>query len=379
MSYILLVAAIIPIIALCAFIYTKDKNKEPKGLLALLFGLGFASVFPILICELLFGFIFPMSEAHGFISVFLHVMFGVALYEESFKWLITKFVGYNNKNFDEVFDVIVYSVFASLGFACFENIMYVFQNGLFNALTRALLSIPGHTCFAISMGYFFSKAKVGQINGNKDVYSKNIILSLVIPIILHTFYDAFLFNSTAQTIGELVVELFPFLVFYVVMVIVCFITVDKAAKVQQNLTTNLKNGTIMRNAEGYLYYNYPTIPVPVVSPVVTTQPQQVNTIVPESNLGVMPGVTPATSPINVPVMQPVVTQPVVETPVMEPVVEPPAIGGVFPDSPVSIPSVATNAPTTEMVVTYQELKACPICGKAVNGGKFCSRCGFRLK
>ena len=36
-------AAIIPVVALCAFVYYKDKNKEPKGLLATIFASGFFS------------------------------------------------------------------------------------------------------------------------------------------------------------------------------------------------------------------------------------------------------------------------------------------------------------------------------------------------
>ena len=103
---ILFVAAVLPVVALCIFIYTKDKNKEPKGLLALIFFLGILSVIPILVCELTFEYFFPMNEEGGFLSIFLNVLFGVAFVEESFKWLITKFLGYNNKAFDEVFDII---------------------------------------------------------------------------------------------------------------------------------------------------------------------------------------------------------------------------------------------------------------------------------
>mgnify|MGYP002621800397 CR=1 FL=1 len=390
MSQILLVAAIIPIIALCAFIYMKDKNKEPKGLLALLFICGFFSVIPIMICELVFGMVFPMENAQGFISIFLNVMFGVALFEELFKWLITKFLGYNNKAFDEVFDVIVYAVFASLGFACFENILYVFQYGLLNAIMRAFLSIPGHTCFAISMGFFLSKAKVAQINGNKGLHSKNMILSLVVPIVLHTFYDALLFNASSNTLSGIVMELLPFVIFYAGMVAVCFITVDKTAKVQQNLTTNLNNGSIMRNVEGYLYYNYPTTPVSttpasmnqnmgIITPVSNVAPVSNNTgFVPTNIVTPVSNVAPNTTPTVTNQAQTFVQQ----TPnTLPPVVEPSAISGVFPDSPVAIPSVDSTmiTPSSEPVVTYQELKYCPICGKPTKGEKFCGRCGFRLK
>ena len=333
MGLILFIAAILPIIALCVFIYLKDKNKEPKWLLAVIFILGLLSVIPVLFCELFFEALFPMDTNAGFVSIFFNVLFGVAMYEESFKWLITKYLGYKNKEFDEVYDVIVYSVFASLGFACFENVMYVLQNGLGNAFLRAFLAIPGHTCFAISMGYFFSKAKVGEISGNKKVYSRNIVLSIVVPIILHTFYDAFLFSTgETNTYIEMFAQLVPFFIFYIGMVVTCFITVDKAAKVQQNLNKNIQSGNIVRNDLGYIYYEPSTVP---------------------------------TSPI--------VSQPV-EEPVLTPIVENSPVqssGALFPDNPVTIP--ATNTPS----VTPSQF--CPICGKNVTGANFCSNCGLRLK
>jgi RsiW-degrading membrane proteinase PrsW (M82 family) len=274
---ILVVAAIIPIFALCTFIYMKDKNREPGGLLAGIFLLGFIAVFPVLVCELIFGAVFPMDTKAGFILIFLNVLFGVALIEEFFKWVVILILGFNSKEFDEVYDVIVYSVFSSLGFACFENICYVLQNGLGNALLRAVLAVPGHTCFAISMGYFLSKAKVNQISGNKGLRNKNLVLSMVVPVILHTFYDALLFNMSGT---ESMLMIIPFLIFYIGMVVICFLTVDKVAKVQQNLTTNIQNGNIIRNDQGYIQYNYgnvvPSVPqkdqIEVLGDTQTTMP-----------------------------------------------------------------------------------------------------------
>jgi hypothetical protein len=47
------------------------------------------------------------------------------------------------------------------------------------------------------------------------------------------------------------------------MVVICFLTVDKVAKVQQNLTTNIQNGNIIRNDQGYIQYNYGNVVPPV--------------------------------------------------------------------------------------------------------------------
>ena len=353
---LLLTAALLPIIGLCAFIYFKDKNKEPKGLLALIFFLGLLSVIPVVVCELVFEFIFPMVENANFIVVFLEVLFGIAIYEELFKWLITKFIGYNNKEFDEVYDILVYSVFASLGFACFENILYVLQNGLGNAFMRALLAVPGHTCFAIAMGYFMSRAKVAQMNGNKIIYVRNMILSYIAPVVLHTFYDALLlYSGEVTTVVDLYVSLIPFLIFYIIMVIVCFITVDKTARVQQKITNNLNNGKLYRNDQGYLAYNYPTTPAPAVGIVPTTTAQNAVASVPTTTVQNAVASIPTTA-----VQSAVITDTIPNT---NPV-------SAFQDEKVTVPAVSPNGHTFHF---------CPVCGKPSDGLNFCGRCGFKLK
>lgn len=377
----LVVAAIIPIIGLCFFVYHKDKNREPLGLLIGIFLLGFIAVFPILVCELVFGAFFPMNTNSGFIPIFFNVLFGVAIYEEGFKWLITKFLGYNNKQFDEVYDIIVYSVFSSLGFACFENILYVLQNGLGNAVMRALLAVPGHTCFAISMGYFLSKAKVNQINGNRSLYSRNMVLSIIVPILLHTIYDALLFNfGEVSTVGSLLIKVLPFIIFYSAMVISCFITVDKTAKIQENLSLNIRNGVIGRDDKGFLYYNNvnPTAPIMGVSNAAVPI---TNVPVAQNGMSVPSRSTPGLGATYYD--QPVISQ---EVPSMSNVPQASAVGTVeilestMEMQQVSAQPVPVTSPAIVSTTTTQpELTACPICGHPTKGKNFCSRCGFRLK
>ena len=176
----------------------------------------------------------------------------VALVEEGFKWFITKLVGYNNKEFDEIYDIIVYAVFASLGFACIENILYVLSNGFGNAILRALISVPGHTCFAVLMGYFFSEAKIASMNQNRSIYGRNIVLSILVPTIAHTLFDSIIFY--AASITSLFYVLIFFL-FYICMVILCFKMVNDVSKIQQNITTKIEDGSIHNNGSGQIVFN----------------------------------------------------------------------------------------------------------------------------
>ena len=227
---ILLGLAVLPVIVLGFYIYKKDNNKEPEGLLTKIFLLGVLTCVPVVICEMIAGNFFDTDDSTiGFIPMFINVFFGVGLIEEFFKWLVTKKVGYNSKEYDEVYDIIVYSVFASLGFACLENILYVFSNGIGTAIMRALLSVPGHACFGVIMGYFLSKAKLNELHGNHATSKTNLILSIVMPSLVHTMYDALLFDG-----GDM--NILIFFVFDIIMVIYCFSLVKRMSSIQYNVS-----------------------------------------------------------------------------------------------------------------------------------------------
>ena len=186
---ILFILAILPIALICRYIYTKDSEKEPTSLLVGLFVSGISS------CLL----------------VFIINIIGVALVEEGCKWLFAKAIGFNNKNFDQPYDIIVYTTFISLGFAALENILYVMSYGIEAAILRSITSIPGHASFGIVMGYYLLLAKLSLNNHNKKLYRKNILLSILIPIITHGIYDYFLFLGN---IFLLLVLLILFILFF---------------------------------------------------------------------------------------------------------------------------------------------------------------------
>ena len=244
MSNILLVAALFPVAVLCYFIYKKDMHKEPKSLLGKLFGFGCLIVIPILIVELLLGNFFSTSKVYDFFTLFLNTFISIGIVEEGFKWIVVKKVGYDNQEFDEIYDIIVYSVFVSLGFACIENIIYVFHNGIVTAILRALTAVPGHTCFAVIMGYFLSKSKVNDINKNGNGFMRNLLLSLFIPTLIHTFYDAILLYASAVHSNNFI---YVFYAFIIIMFCICFVIVDRISKVQSNITQNVQSGNIVYN------------------------------------------------------------------------------------------------------------------------------------
>jgi RsiW-degrading membrane proteinase PrsW (M82 family) len=205
----LLLSAILPVAIFLYFIYRKDTSKEPWQLLLKCLGFGMLGSIPAIIIELILGVGNIFSSA--FLSSFYEAFIEAALTEETIKFLILYWLIRKNKNFDQHYDGIVYAVFVSLGFALVENIMYVLQDGYATAITRAVLSVPGHGLFGVIMGYFFALAKFSDTEKRK----KYMCLSLLIPIILHGIYDFFLMYTTENSAISLflVVALIALMIF----------------------------------------------------------------------------------------------------------------------------------------------------------------------
>ena len=150
----------------------------------------------------------------SFFETLLYAFLGVALVEEFSKWIMTYLIGYHNKEFDELYDGIVYAIFVSLGFAFIENILYVFQTSSINtALLRAISAVPSHACDAIFMGYYLSMAKQYALKGYKKKESKHVWLSIFVPALLHGVYDFCLMSGYMILVAA-------FLVFVVILYII---------------------------------------------------------------------------------------------------------------------------------------------------------------
>lgn len=229
---ILLILALIPVIALLVFIYLRDKKeKEPIGLLIGLFFAGMATSITAIIGEVVGGVVLGLTISDfPVIQSILLAMFVVGPAEEMGKYLVLWLITWKNKHFDHSYDAIVYAVFVSLGFAALENVGYVFTNGIGTAFLRMFTSVPGHACFGVFMGYFYSKAKYAKLT-KKGSFGWNITLSMLVPILLHGVFDAIIFAGRAS--GDEIVNGLSGAVWlgYVIALIVCtFILVLHASK-----------------------------------------------------------------------------------------------------------------------------------------------------
>jgi protease PrsW len=185
----LLALAIAPGIAICIFIYIKDKyNKEPLGLLLMSFILGMVSTVPAIIIQLVFKTSVEDMQGQSMLQVATFAYGVVALSEEGSKFIMLRFYAYPKKAFDDPFDGIVYAVMVSMGFATLENIGYVMQHGFATGITRMFLSVPAHATFGVLMGYHVG---LGKFNASKRNYY--FLLAILWPVIFHGTFDFFLF------------------------------------------------------------------------------------------------------------------------------------------------------------------------------------------
>lgn len=199
---IIFASALLPAIMLWLYIWKKDMQKEPTSWLVKAVLWGMAICIPIALVEggleaLLFGVDGKPSSLLGTTALAFVV---AALPEESFKLFALWMVLRKNPYFDEHFDGIVYAVCVGLGFAAFENVLYLFSydEWVSVAIVRSLLAVPGHYAFAILMGYYYS------VYHFVDHSPKVAACVLLVPFLAHGTYDAIAMSGMInQYIGGL--------------------------------------------------------------------------------------------------------------------------------------------------------------------------------
>ena len=172
---LLVVLALAPIAAIVWYVYAKDKHeKEPTKLLFYCFALGIVSIIPALLGSEL-GISLGLDESPNMFMTFLFAFFVVALAEEGAKFLFLRFYIFPKKEFNEPYDGIIYAVMIGMGFAAFENLLYVVQGGWEIGLAKMM--------------------------PNRADRTLQLAKGLGIAVTLHGLYDFFLFQQNFEILG----------------------------------------------------------------------------------------------------------------------------------------------------------------------------------
>lgn len=206
----ILIAAVAPALYLLYSINDKDKDfPEPKTKIAKGFFYGILSALIALFIGLFTEpFVSLFYEPYvPVISQVATAFIEAAIPEECAKlfmlWLLLR----NNKHFDEYLDGVVYAISVSMGFAAFENILYLLYSDewVSTGIVRALVSVPGHNGFAILMGYFYSLYHYSKNKENKRL--KYMII--VAPVLAHAIFDALLMVAQlSESLGFIIMIAF---------------------------------------------------------------------------------------------------------------------------------------------------------------------------
>lgn len=261
MGFLLFFLAVIPPVVLCLFIKKLDKGvKHSAALLAMLFFAGFACSLPAIALNTFTEIFWSLVYRKATYAYYATIFFFCAINEEALKMLVFWFITKDRVEFDRMYDGIIYSVFASLGFATIENITYVLNFGLEAGIIRAVLPVPFHMFFAVIMGYNFSMWRFTQHANNylrvfkkNDVfpastkplnYKKYLVFSMVLPSLTHWLYNfSLIFDYNAVS--------FAWILF---IYIYCTIIIVVVAKKNKDFILSARDYLLSKRPQLDVYY-----------------------------------------------------------------------------------------------------------------------------
>lgn len=191
---LLAVSAVVPSLLLVWYFHARDLYPEPPRVIWTTFGLGVLTVIPVLVVGIpIHTFIAGMAGVeHPILASVLESLLVAALPEEFFKLVVLVRYSMRKQEFDEPMDGIVYGVVASLGFATFENILYVMDGGISVAISRAFSAVPLHAFLGAILGYY-----VGQAWKSPERRMGVLLQGYAIAVFLHAVYDIPLLTMNA--------------------------------------------------------------------------------------------------------------------------------------------------------------------------------------
>jgi len=199
-----LVVSAAPALAFLLIILRMDRQEpEPLGLVLRVIAMGAASCIVAALFEKALGGL-ELFHAPGLAGAAASSFIQIAPVEELCKLGVVLLFVWQNPQFNEENDGVVYVGASAIGFALFENILYVAQNGLGTGVLRAFSSIPLHVFAGIILGLHVGRAKFAK---NDTARTLLVLQGLVLVWFIHGLYDTF-----AQSGSALALLLLPLVV-----------------------------------------------------------------------------------------------------------------------------------------------------------------------
>jgi len=186
---------ILPSLIWLNFYLRKDVRPEPKSMILKIFFLGLLSTLPAFFLEIACFEEFKKLNFSSFTILILNIFLGVALIEESLKFLVVKEKVLNNPEFDEPVDAMIYMIIAALGFAAGENILILLplKSDFFYEIVSQVLGISILRFLGATFLHALSGATLGFFIGlsffKKEKRPKLVFLGLTLSTLLHGLYN----------------------------------------------------------------------------------------------------------------------------------------------------------------------------------------------
>jgi RsiW-degrading membrane proteinase PrsW (M82 family) len=186
-----------PALAFLLLILRMDRQEpEPLGLVLRVIALGAVSAIVAALFELALGGV-PLFHAPGLLGAAASSFIQIAPVEELCKLGVVLLFVWRNAQFNEENDGIVYVGSSALGFALFENILYVAQKGIGTGVLRAFSAIPLHVFAGIILGMYVGRAKFAPDDGTRTML---IVKGFLLVWFFHGLYDTFAQSGSALSL-----------------------------------------------------------------------------------------------------------------------------------------------------------------------------------
>jgi RsiW-degrading membrane proteinase PrsW (M82 family) len=196
LSPVIGIAAVAPALLVLWLVVAADERPVPPILVWTAFLLGAASISLLGLARAPFAAMLTVSD-NPWLTLALRAVFAVATPEELVKILVILIVSSRRRPFADPMDTVVYGAAAGLGFAAYENVVYLSSHPeIWRSLAalRSILTVPFHGALGVIAGAYIAIARSGAALGahrrDKDwARIRSLLLIALAPIGLHASFD----------------------------------------------------------------------------------------------------------------------------------------------------------------------------------------------
>ena len=180
------ILAFLPSILWLLFFLKEDRNPEPKKLIAFTFCAGALASVPALLLQLAF-----QKFIADPLGLFVLLVFGLALIEETFKFLAAYWSVKNEPAFDEPTDAMIYAIVAALGFATIENLFIMGDKMAYLSLNSLIMGVStlGFRFIGATLLHSLASAFAGYYWA-----VKRIAFGLFVATLVHFIFNALVYK-----------------------------------------------------------------------------------------------------------------------------------------------------------------------------------------